>query len=158
MADRSGKHDDENGVTLFEGQRQSLNYTLVAKELNISTADLYFTPSAVTDSTVTLTADAGQGKTLVFNYRLGKNYMLHLDIKATGMSGLFDPNASRINVDWHETVRQQERGFNFENRYARLDWKTRMEAQTTSARLRRSKRLWTNVWTGWPSRTSSSLR
>lgn len=123
MADRSGKHDDENGVTLFEGQRQSLNYTLVAKELNISTADLYFTPSAVTDSTVTLTADAGQGKTLVFNYRLGKNYMLHLDIKATGMSGLFDPNASRINVDWHETVRQQERGFNFENRYARLDWK-----------------------------------
>lgn len=123
MADRSGKHDDENGVMLFEGQRQSLNYTLVAKELNISTADLYFTPSAVTDSTVTLTADAGQGKTLVFNYRLGKNYMLHLDIKATGMSGLFDPNASRINVDWHETVRQQERGFNFENRYARLDWK-----------------------------------
>ena len=123
MADRSGKHDDENGVTLFEGQRQSLNYTLVAKELNISTADLYFTPSAVTDSTVTLTADAGQGKTLVFNYRLGKNYMLHLDIKATGMSGLFDPNASRINVDWRETVRQQERGFNFENRYARLDWK-----------------------------------
>ena len=123
MADRSGKHDDENGVTLFEGQRQSLNYTLVAKELNISTADLYFTPSAVTDSTVTLTADAGQGKTLVFNYRLGKNYMLHLDIKATGMSGLFDPNASRINVNWHETVRQQERVFNFENRYARLDWK-----------------------------------
>ena len=72
---------------------------------------------------MTLTADAGQGKTLVFNYRLGKNYMLHLDIKATGMSGLFDPNASRINVNWHETVRQQERGFNFENRYARLDWK-----------------------------------
>ena len=123
MADRSGKHDDENGVTLFEGHRQSLDYTLVAKEMNISTADLYFTPSAVSDSTVTLTADAGHGRTLVFNYRLGNNYMLHLDIKATGMSGLFDPNASRINVDWHETVRQQERGFNFENRYARLDWK-----------------------------------
>ncbi len=123
MADRSGKNDDEKGVTLFEGRRQSLDYTLVAKEMNIRTSDLYFTPSAVTDSTVTLTADAGQGKTLVFNYRLGKNYMLHLDIKATGMSGLFDPNASRMNIDWHETVRQQERGFNFENRYARLDWK-----------------------------------
>ncbi len=123
MADRSGKNDDEKGVTLFEGRRQSLDYTLVAKEMNIRTSDLYFTPSAVTDSTVTLTADAGQGKKLVFNYRLGKNYMLHLDIKATGMSGLFDPNASRMNIDWHETVRQQERGFNFENRYARLDWK-----------------------------------
>ena len=123
MADRSGKHDDVNGVTLFDGSRQSLGYTLVAKEMNINTADLYFTPSAVTDSTVTLTADAGQGKTLAFNYRLGKNYMLHLDIKATGMSGLFDPKTSSMNIDWHETVRQQERGFNFENRYARLDWK-----------------------------------
>ena len=123
MADKSGKLDDNGGVTLFEGNRQSLAYTFVAKDMNINTADLYFTPSAVTDSTVTLTAEAGQGKKLVFSYRLGKNYMLHLDIKAIGMDGLFDPSNSRVNIDWHETLRQQERGFNFENRYARLDWK-----------------------------------
>ena len=123
MTDMSGKHDDLNGVTLFEGHRQSLDYTLIAKEMNISTSDLYFTPSAVTDSTVTMTADAGQGKKLILNYRLGKDYMLHLSLQAEGMAGLFDPNTARVNIDWHETVRQQERGFNFENRYARLDWK-----------------------------------
>lgn len=123
MADKTGRHDDLGGVTLFEGNRQSLDYTLVAKEMNISTADLYFTPSAVTDSTVTMTAEAGQGKKLILNYRLGKDYMLHLSLQTVGMAGLFDPNTARVDIGWHETVRQQERGFNFENRYARLDWK-----------------------------------
>lgn len=36
---------------------------------------------------------------------------------------MFDPNTSKLNVDWHEKVKEQERGFTFENRYARLDWK-----------------------------------
>lgn len=123
IADKSGKSDDKNGLTLFQGKEQSLNFTLVAKEMNINTADLYFTPSAVTDSTVILTAEAGQGKKLVLSYRLGNDYMLHMSLRAIGMSGLFDPNASKLNVDWHDMIKEQERGFTFENRYARLDWK-----------------------------------
>ncbi len=123
IVDKSGKSDDNNGLTLFQGKDQSLNFTLVAKEMNINTADLYFTPSAVTDSTVILTAEAGQGKKLVLSYRLGNDYMLHMSLRAIGMSGLFDPNASKLNVDWHDMIKEQERGFTFENRYARLDWK-----------------------------------
>lgn len=57
IADKSGKSDDPDGVTLFDGNDQQLSYTLVAKESNISTKDLYFTPSNQTDSTVTLTAE-----------------------------------------------------------------------------------------------------
>ena len=123
ISDKTGKSDDLNGITLFQGRDQSLDYTLVAKEMNINTADLYFTPSAVTDSTVTFTAEAGTGKTLALTYKLGKNYMLHMSLRATGMAGLFDPNANKLNVNWHELVKEQERGFTFENRYARLDWK-----------------------------------
>ena len=123
IADKTGKSDDHGGVTLFSGKDQSLNYTLVAKEMNISTSDLYFEPTAVTDSTVTLTAEAGQGKSLIINYRLGGDYMLHVSLRAVGMAGLFDPNTTTLGVDWHEKVKEQERGFTFENRYARLDWK-----------------------------------
>ena len=123
IADRSGEHDDLNGVTLFSGNDQELNYTLVTKETNISTSDLYFQASNITDSTVTFTADAGAGKSLSLTYKLGSDYMLHLSIRAQGMSGLFDPNTSRINVDWKDRIRQQERGYTFENRYARLDYK-----------------------------------
>ena len=123
IADMTGKSDDLGGVTLFSGKDQSLNYTLVAKEMNISTGDLFFEPTAVTDSTVTLTAEAGQGKSLIINYRLGSDYMLHVSLRTVGMAGLFDPNTTTLGVDWHEKVKEQERGFTFENRYARLDWK-----------------------------------
>lgn len=123
MADKTGKSDDLGGVTLFSGKDQNLNFTLVAKEMNISTGDLYFVPTDQTDSTVTLTAEAGQGKSLILTYRLGSDYMLHMSLRAVGMAGLFDPNASTLGVDWHEKVKEQERGFTFENRYARLDWK-----------------------------------
>ena len=123
IGDRSGKSDDKMGVTLFQGKDQSLNFTLVAKEMNIATKDLYFQASGVTDSTVTFTATAAAGKTLTLTYRLGQDYLLHMSLQAKGMSGLFDPNASKMNVDWTERVREQERGFTFENRYARLDYK-----------------------------------
>ena len=123
IADKTGKSDDLGGVTLFSGKDQSLNYTLVAKEMNISTGDLFFEPTAVTDSTVTLTAEAGQGKSLIINYRLGSDYMLHVSLRTVGMAGLFDPNTTTLGVDWHEKVKEQERGFTFENRYSRLDWK-----------------------------------
>ncbi|MGI6232578.1 MAG: membrane protein insertase YidC [Prevotella sp.] len=111
-----------NRVTLFQGYDQSLNYTLTAKEVNISTADLYFTPSNVTDSTVTFTADAGQGKSLVMEYRLGPTYMLHASLRTEGMSGLFSPNTNTLDVNWKERLAQQERGFTFENRYATLTY------------------------------------
>ena len=123
IADKTGKSDDLGVVTPFSGKDHSLNYTLVAKEMNISTGDLFFEPTAVTDSTVTLTAEAGQGKQLIINYRLGSDYMLHVSLRTVGMAGLFDPNTTTLGVDWHEKVKEQERGFTFENRYARLDWK-----------------------------------
>lgn len=123
ISDKTGKTDDKKGLTLFQGREHSLNYTLVAKEMNINTSDLYFMPSDVTDSTVTLTAEAGKGKALVLTYRLGQDYMLHMSLRATGMNGLFAPDASKLNVSWHSMIKEQERGFTFENRYARLDWK-----------------------------------
>ena len=58
---------DTKDVTLFEGNDQRLNYLLSGKELNIETEDLYFTPSNVTDSTVTMTAEAAPGKTLTLD-------------------------------------------------------------------------------------------
>ena len=109
---------DQKYVTLFDGKDQSLNFALAAKQSNIETKDLYFTPSNQTDSTVTLTANAGQGKALILTYTLGKDYLLHLSVQAQGMEGLFNPTNNQLEVEWADKVRQQERGFSFENRYA----------------------------------------
>ena len=116
--DRNGNKD----VTLFDSKTQSLNFALTAKEVNINTADLYFTPSNQTDSTVTMTAVAGAGKSLVIDYVLGKDYMLHTKVQAIGLAGAFAPSTTQMDVQWKDMVRQQERGFTFENRYASLTY------------------------------------
>lgn len=114
-------HNNPN-LTLFDTKEQQLNFLLAAKESNISTQSLYFTPSNLTDTTVVFTAEAASGKTITMAYALGCNYMLHLSMRANGMEGLFHPSTSTMDIDWYDKCRQQEKGFTFENRYASLTW------------------------------------
>ena len=114
--------EDNPNVVLFDDKVQKLNFIMSTKEANIATQDLYFSPSAQTDSTLTLTAEAGQGKSLVIQYRLGADYLLHMSMKVNGMNGLFAPQTKSMNVDWTDKCRQQEKGFTFENRYSTLTY------------------------------------
>ena len=116
--DNKGNKD----LTLFDSKDQSLKFMLEGKETNIITSDLYFTPSNITDSTVTMTAVGSNGRSLVMNYKLGKNDLLHFSLKANGMSGLFSPNYNKLDIEWTDHCRQQEKGFTFENRYASLTY------------------------------------
>ena len=115
--------DGAKDVTLFDEKDQSLSFKIDGKEQNINTEELFFSASEKTDSTVTLTATAGAGKTLTMRYLLGKNYMLHFSLQAQGMEGVFSSKTNTVNVEWNERCRQQEKGFTFENRYATLTYK-----------------------------------
>ena len=79
-----------------------MNYTFMTKTANISTQDLYFTPSQVTDTSVTFIAQADSSKYIQLKYSLGKDYLLHLSISTVGMAGLFAPNSSQIYMDWKD--------------------------------------------------------
>jgi len=113
---------DNPDLVLFDKEDQRLNYIFAAKENNIATQDLFFTPSEQTDSTVTFTAEAGSGKTITLRYKLGQDYMLHLSMLLQGMDGLFAPDMTTMDIDWQEKCRQQEKGFSFENRYSTLTY------------------------------------
>ena len=115
--------DNKMDVTLFDQNTQQMNFMLAGKNENIITRDLFFTPSNVTDSTVTLTAAASNGGSIVFNYWLGPNYMLHFTFQVNGLDGMFAPNYKEMDIEWTEMARQQEKGFTFENRYATLTYK-----------------------------------
>ena len=117
--DKDGNPD----VTIFEGDDQKLEFSLEGKENNISTSELYFTPSEQTDSTVTFTADAGDGRSIVMTYLLGPDYLAHFSFKAVGMEGLFSPKKHTMDVSWRENCKQQEKGHAFESRYATLTYK-----------------------------------
>ena len=116
--DQKGNPD----VTLFDKGEQQLKFMISGKENNIVTSDMFFTPSEITDSTVTFTAEASEGKSIVLKYYLGPDYMLHASLQANGMSGLLPPSASQMDVEWSNHCRQQERGYSFENRYAMLTY------------------------------------
>ena len=117
------KDREENpNVTLFDGKDQQLKFMLAGKDMNIVTSDLFFTPTDQTDSTVTFTATAAEGKTLIMNYVLGPDYMLHATLRAEGMDGLFSPNYQQMDIVWIETSRQQEKGFTFENQRSALTY------------------------------------
>jgi YidC/Oxa1 family membrane protein insertase len=115
--------NSENNVTLFDKETQQMNFLLAGKQENIITQDLYFTPTNVSDSTVTMTATAANGGNIILNYVLGKDYMLHFTLGVNGLSGFFAPNYKEMDIEWNEQARQQERGFTFENRYSTLTYK-----------------------------------
>ena len=117
--DKNNKMD----VTLFDGQTQKMNFMMAGKSENIITQDLFFNPSNVSDSTVTMTAQAANGGSIVLDYRLGKDYMLHFTLQANGLGGLFAPNYKEMDIEWSDMARQQEKGFTFENRYSTLTYK-----------------------------------
>ena len=121
-----GKYDeklDTKDLTLFEGKDQCLNFMLAGKTDNIVTKDLFFTPSNITDTTVTMTLQAANGGALIIDYHLNEDYLLSMSVRAEGMSGFFAPNYTKMDMEWDSRARQQEKGFTFENRYATLTYK-----------------------------------
>ena len=114
--------DDNDNVTLFSGDEQQLTFMLAAKEMNIVTSEWFFEPTNITDSTVTMTAATDDGKALTIDYRLGRDYLLHTSIRATGMAGIFSHNQKEMDIEWTDRCRQQEKGFTFENRYSTLTY------------------------------------
>ena len=122
--------DGKSDVTLFDEEDQNLNFMLAGKQDNIVTADLFFTPSEQTDSTVTMTAVAGNGGEISLKYRLGKDYLLNLSLQTKGMANLFAPSYKEMEIEWNDHCRQQEKGFSFESRYTSLYYKETKSGST----------------------------
>ena len=117
--DRNGADD----VTLFTNEGQRMNILIAGKDDNVVTEDLFFTPSNVTDSTLTMTASAADGGKIVIDYRLHDDHLLHIGFRAQDMSRHFAPTTKQMAIEWQDSCRQQEKGFMFENRYATLTYK-----------------------------------
>ena len=115
--------DGTDDVTLFDERDQMLNFMLAGKQDNIVTADLFFTPSEQTDTTVTMTATAQNGGQVTLRYRLGRDYLLSLSLQTSGLAGIFAPSYKEMEMEWTDHCRQQEKGYSFENRYTSIYYK-----------------------------------
>ena len=102
-----------------------MNFTFESKQgyKNINSAQLYSTPIAKSDSSVTMRLAFGADKYIDFIYLLrNDSYMLDLSIDAHNMEDILSSKKD-IEIDWQQLVRQQEPGYDFEQRFTSLTYK-----------------------------------
>lgn len=109
-------------LELYHQDNASLTLQIDGKESNINTAELYFTPTEVTDSTVTFIAGSAD-KHLAIEYRLKADYLVDFQVKAVGLSDFFPSATKKMRLVWKDKIRQLEKGAYFENRYSTLSYK-----------------------------------
>ena len=111
-------------LTLFNEEESAMNFAFEGKNENILTEDLFFQPMNVTDSTVTMRLQTTGAGYIDFAYRLlPETYMIDFNVHAQGMQNFFPAALKTVNIDWFQRARQQEKGFDFEQRYTSLTYK-----------------------------------
>lgn len=114
----------ENPLLLYSNKDAGLNFKLDTKEGTLDFSNYYFTPINQTDSTVTMRLQASNGASIDVDYKLlADNYLVNFTVKANGMQKYLPSTAQTIQIDWHDRVAQQEKGFYFENMYSTLTYK-----------------------------------
>ncbi len=111
-------------LVLFDGTDASLNFGFAGKNENILTEQMFFETTQVTDSTVTMRLNAGNGGHLDFTYKLlPESYVVDFTVQATGMQNFFSPSSRSMSINWKQRARQMEKGYTFEQRYTSLTYK-----------------------------------
>ncbi len=114
----------ENPLLLYSNKDAGLNFKLDTKEGTLDFSNYYFTPINQTDSTVTMRLQANNGASIDVDYKLlADNYLVNFTVKANGMQKYLPSTTQTIQMDWHDRVAQQEKGFYFENMYSTLTYK-----------------------------------
>ena len=134
------EYNDQQGnqLVLFDS-KDKLNATAVNKEKpgfnkmnfalgnipgagNINTADCYFKEVYTGTDSVVLRLDFNNNRYIDFTYTLRPgNYIVDLYIKSHNMESLLGNES--IDITWNQLLRQQEPGYEFEQRYTNVSYK-----------------------------------
>ena len=122
--------DSVNDLCLFQGDESSLNFTLITNNSRIlSTQNLYFTEERLAtdeegNSTLVMRLNTNiDGSYIDFVYTLpADDYMVGMSIQPHNMQLALAQNMSSIEMQWNQTIPQQEKGRKFEEKYAQLQY------------------------------------
>ncbi|MBR4997585.1 MAG: membrane protein insertase YidC [Bacteroidaceae bacterium] len=144
-------------LELFNQDDESINFMLDGKNENIVTEKLYFQPAVVTDSTLVFRMPVGAGH-LDFSYSLlPESYMLNFTVQAHGLQNFFPSSMKTMSVDWAQRVRQQEKGYTFEQRYTTLTYHTEKETEKLSEMKTQSESVAALEWIAFKDQFFSSI-
>lgn len=115
--------DKKDQVQLLTPGQNELVLSLDGKNENFKTSDYFFTPTEQTDSSVTMRLSTIDGGYFDLCYKLHPgSFMADFSVRATGMEKHLMLSNKKLNIEWNDTCRQQEKGHQFENRYATITY------------------------------------
>ena len=111
-------------VVVFNGPSNTFNF-LLPTATPLETADLYFTPQQVNDSTVRMLLMISQGCYWGLEYTLprGDSYVVKTRVIQKGLQQELQSNNRILGLDWTQEMRRQEKGRWFEERQSGLYYK-----------------------------------
>jgi len=111
-------------VVIFEGDRNQFNFQLPLPQ-PVETADLYFTPRQLNDSTVLMALEMGGGAFWGIEYTLPKGdvYVVRMRVVQQDMASIVQSNVRNLGFRWHQDIHRQEKGRMFEERNSGLYYK-----------------------------------
>lgn len=124
---RLNNYNDQSGkkVILFDKNEISLDFRIDGKNQNISTKSLFFVPVNKTENSVTMRLNTNGYGYMDIIYTLNpESYVLNMEILSNGMENFFSSDLNAISINWIQNLRQQEKGFDFEQRYTTLTYKS----------------------------------
>ena len=122
--------DSLNSLCLFQNDESSLNFTLITNTNRIlATQNMYFTAANQTtdaegNTTLTMRLNTNiEDCYLDFVYTLpADDYMVGMSIVPHNMQLALAQNMSAMEMQWNQSIPQQEKGRKFEERYAQLQY------------------------------------
>ncbi len=123
LLDSTYRGREGGNVILFDGKDNSFSINIDGKQANIQTADLFFTPTELTDTSVVMTAPIAGGSLQIAYSMIPDSYLVNMEVKAVGLSGFFSSKTKKMNLVWIQNMKQQEKGYDFENRYSTITYR-----------------------------------
>jgi YidC/Oxa1 family membrane protein insertase len=120
--DESQKRKEK--VVIFEGNSNSFSFELPLPQ-PVNTADLYFTPNVLNDSTILMSLPLGKEAYWGIEYTLprGESYVVGMRIVQKNLGGIIESNNRNLGFNWHQDLIRQEKGKMFEERNSALYYK-----------------------------------
>ncbi|MBQ9586227.1 MAG: membrane protein insertase YidC [Muribaculaceae bacterium] len=111
-------------VEIINPENNDYSFILNGPTQRYDTRDFFFKPEEQTDSSVTMTMDLEGGAKWSLRYTLVKGtYMLRMEVLQNGMDKIIPTTISNMDFAWHQKIKRQEAGKQFEERNSALYWK-----------------------------------
>lgn len=124
LKDKTYKNQEGGQVVLFDENDSHFGIHLDGKNENIITEDLYFTPSDKQGDKVNMQLAVGNGSINIEYALVPNSYLVNMTISADNLAGFFPSKTKTLDIEWTEKLKQQEKGFDFENRYSTITYRT----------------------------------